>query len=90
MSHAIDDSAFDRATDPLFKLLTADQLRRLITLAPDHELEARITDLAARAQEEELPTEVRAEYEAYVRANNLLAVLQGIARRRLSPSQTVQ
>ena len=90
MSHAIDDSAFDRGTEPLFKLLTADQLRRLIAIVPDRDLEIRIVDLAERAQEGELHDDERAEYEAYIRANNLLAVLQGVARRRLAPSQTIQ
>ena len=90
MSHIIDDGAFDRATDPLFRLLTNDQLRRLTTISPDRELGARINELAERAQEGELTPGELAEYEGYVRANNLMAVLQGIARRRLAPSQSVQ
>ncbi len=90
MSNVIDDSAFDRATDPLFKLLSDDQLRRLTTIGPDRELGARISELAERAREGGLSSGELAEYEGYVRANNLMAVLQGIARRRLAPSQSVQ
>jgi hypothetical protein len=90
MSHAIDDSAFDRATSPLFDLLTTDQVRQLGGIGPDRKLESRIHELAERAEEGELSDEERAEYEGYVRANNLLAVLRGIARRRLSPRQTIK
>lgn len=86
MSHAIDNGAFDRATDPLFKLLSDEQLRRLTTIVPNRDLEGRIGELAARAQEGELSAAELAEYEGYVRANNLVAVLQGIARRRLTSS----
>ncbi len=84
MSHVIDNGAFDRATDPLFQLLSDEQLRRLSALAPNLDLEDRIGELADRVQEGELSVEEVAEYEGYVRANNLVAVLQGIARRRLT------
>ena len=86
MSHAIDNGAFDRATEPLFELLSDEQLRRLTSLAPNHALKVRIAELSERAQEGELSAEEVAEYEGYVRANNLVAVLQGIARRRLISS----
>ncbi|HEY2839337.1 MAG TPA: hypothetical protein VGJ26_09320 [Pirellulales bacterium] len=90
MSQIIDNNAFDRGADPLFKMLTADQLRQLVAISPDHSLEVRLSELADRAQEGELRDEERAEYEGYVRANNLLAVLQGLARRRLAPGQAIQ
>ncbi len=90
MSYTIDNSAFDRGADPLFKMLTAEQLQQLVTISPDHNLEVRIGELAERAQEGDLQDEERAEYEGYVRANNLLAVLQGIARRRLMPGEAIR
>jgi len=85
MSHVVDNNAFERGTDPLFKMLSAEQLRQLVAISPDHDLEQRISELAQRASDGRLGDEERAEYEGYVRANNLLAVLQGIARRRLNP-----
>lgn len=87
MSFAIDSSAFDRGADPLFKMLSDEQLRQLVSIAPDHSLEQRIGELAEQAQEGALGDEQLAEYEGYVRANNLLAVLQGIARRRLDSNR---
>lgn len=84
MSHVIDDSAFDRATEPLFRLLTSEQLAQLTSLSRDQRLESRVTELAGKAQTGELSEGERAEYEGYIRANNLIAVVQGIARRRLT------
>lgn len=90
MSYTVDNGAFERGADPLFKMLSAEQLRQLVAISPDHNLERRITELAERAREGDLRDNERAEYEGYVRANNLLAVLQGIARRRLNPGQAFQ
>jgi hypothetical protein len=90
MNHAIDESAFDRATSPLFKLLSEDQVRRLTEITPDRELEDRIAELALRVEEGELRSGERAEYKGYVRANNFMAVLQGIAQRRLGPRPSDQ
>ena len=54
MSHVIDDSAFDRATEPLFRLLTGEQLEQLTSLARDQHLEGRVAELAEKAQAGEL------------------------------------
>lgn len=81
-----DDSqqAFHRVTAPIFALLTPDQTQRLAELQGDSTLSARVSELAARANEGQLTDAERAEYEAYIEANNLLAVLQAEARFRLS------
>lgn len=63
---------------------TREQCQKLVAMSPDHALEARAGQLAERSREGELTDDERAEYEGYVRANNLLAVIQGIARRRLA------
>jgi hypothetical protein len=84
MSIAIDQSAFDRGTDILFKLLTPEQCEKLVALVPDRGLESRVEQLAEKSREGDLAEREKAEYEGYVRANNLLAVIQGIARRRLA------
>jgi len=81
-----DDShqAFHRGTAPILALLTQDQTRRLAELQGDPTLSARLAELSAKANEGELTDAERAEYEAYIEANNLLAVLQAEARFRLS------
>lgn len=76
--------AFHRGTAPIFALLSDDQTRRLAELRGDPELIARLESLAAKANEGDLSEEERAEYEAYIEANNLLAALQAEARFRLS------
>jgi hypothetical protein len=76
--------AFHRGTAPIFALLTADQTRQLAELQGDPTLADRLAELAAKANDGELSESERAEYEAYIEANNLVAVLQAEARFRLS------
>jgi hypothetical protein len=76
--------AFHRGTAPIFSLLTPEQTRQLAELQGDISLADRFTELAAKANEGLLTDAERAEYEAYIEANNLLAVLQAEARFRLA------
>jgi len=78
--------AFHRGTAPIFELLTPDQTRRLADLEGDPSLEGRLAELAKKANEGELSQADREEYEAYIEANNFLAVLQAEARFRLNQS----
>ena len=80
--------AFHRGTAPIFSLLTAEQTRQLAELSADPALADRLADLADKANEGELSGNERAEYEAYIEANNLLAALQAEARFRLSSHQS--
>lgn len=79
--------AFHRGTAPIFELLTAEQTRQLAGLHADPALLGRLSELAEKANEGELSGSERTEYEAYIEANNLLAVLQAEARFRLSTGQ---
>ncbi|HEY5311883.1 MAG TPA: hypothetical protein VIK18_05165 [Pirellulales bacterium] len=76
--------AFHRGTAPIFSLLTAEQTRQLAELEGDASLSNRLTELAAKANEGLLTETEQGEYEAYIEANNLLAVLQAEARFRLA------
>jgi hypothetical protein len=76
--------AFHRGTAPIFSILTVDQTRRLAELQGDPVLADRVAELAEKASEGELSALDREEYEAYIEANNLLAVLQAEARYRLT------
>lgn len=75
--------AFHRGTAPIFALLTPDQTRRLAEFEGDPDLATRLAELAEKANEGELTSTERDEYEAYIDANNLLAVLKSEARFRL-------
>jgi len=76
--------AFHRGTAPIFSILTADQTKRLAELEGDPLVADRVAELAEKANEGELSAADREEYEAYIEANNLLAVLQAEARYRLT------
>ena len=76
--------AFHRGTAPIFALLTDEQMRRLAQLQVDPSLADRVDELAAKSNEGELTGEERDEYEAYIEANNLMAILQAEARFRFN------
>lgn len=59
-------------------------MRQFAELHVDPALADRLTELAEKANEGELSAAERAEYEAYIEANNLLAAVQAEARFRLS------
>jgi hypothetical protein len=84
MASTIDSSAFDRATQPIFGILTSEQVHQIADYHADQALQDRIAQLAAKANEGELSEEERAEYEGYIHANHFVAVLQAQARRRIS------
>ena len=84
MSPAINNSAFDRATEPIFGIFTPEQVHQIADYHADQELQDRIAQLADKANEGELTDEERAEYEGYAHANRFVAVLQAQARRRIS------
>lgn len=76
--------AYQRGIAPFFAIFSAEQTRKLAELQADASLDDRLTELAAKANEDELSEIERAEYEGYIEANNLLAVLQAEARLHLS------
>lgn len=79
--------AFHRGTAPIFALLSDEQLQKLSGLGVDSALQSRIAELFARSNEGELSEAERAEYEAYIEADNLLAILQAEARLRLQATE---
>ena len=72
--------AFHRGTAPIFALLTPEQTEKLAALEGDSTLVHRTTELAEKANDGALSPAEREEYEGYIEANNLLAVLQAEAR----------
>jgi hypothetical protein len=78
-----DSVALDRLLDPLTRRLTPAAARALVEFRVDPATLARIGELAEKCNEGELTAQERAEYEAYVRAGDLITVLQSKARRLL-------
>ena len=83
MSSAPESAAFQRATDPVLRLLTRQQIEALVAYQGEESLQARIEELADKNSEGELTEDERAEYEGYVRANHFIATLQARARKLL-------
>jgi hypothetical protein len=81
MSILMDQLAFDRGVEPVFRILTQDQARQILAYRADPELQQKIEVLAAKSNEGELTDEERAEYEGYVRANKFVAIMQAKARQ---------
>jgi uncharacterized protein YnzC (UPF0291/DUF896 family) len=88
MATGFDFSAFDRATDPLFGLLTPEQTRALVAFRGDEKVTQRVDELAAKCKEGQLTDDERAEYEAYASANHLISLMQAKARRWLAEVST--
>jgi hypothetical protein len=78
-----DRVALDRLLDPLTRRLTPAAARALVEFRPDAATLARIAALAEKCNEGELTVSERAEYEAYVRGGDLIAIFQSKARRLL-------
>jgi hypothetical protein len=79
-----DAAAFDRATEPLLRILNRDQAMQIVDFHGDEALQLRIEELAGKANEGELTDAERGEYEGYIQANDFIATLQAKARRLLA------
>jgi hypothetical protein len=76
----------DRLLDPVGRALSPEAARRLVALRADTDAQARMDDLAGRANEGQLTPDERADYESLIAAANVIAVLQAKARTVLSES----
>lgn len=76
----------DRLLDPVVRCLSPRAARELVGLRGDEEIQARVRELAEKCNEGTLSAEERGEYEAYVMAANIVAILQAKARVRLRAS----
>lgn len=70
----------DRVLDPLAACFTPDVARQVASLRADPEFQARLDELADKCTEGQLTDQERAEYESYIRALDVIAVLQAKAR----------
>jgi len=73
----------ERILDPVSSSLNEDAAKKLIGLKADRRSQARVATLARKCNEGELSVEERSEYETYVLAGELVAILQAKARRFL-------
>lgn len=76
----------DRLLEPLADCLTTDVAAKVADLRADTAMQARIDYLADRANEGLLNDQEREEYDGYLRAIDVIAVLQAKARSLLQRS----
>ena len=74
----------DRLLDPVGRTFGLKTAAAIANLRADPELQAKMEHLARRCTEGELTPEEKAEYEAFVSANNVIAILQAKARAVLA------
>ncbi len=82
MSRAIDHATAGLAKilDPVAQCFTPEVAKRVAELRADPAVQARIEELAEKCYEETIIPEELAEYDAYVQAKDVVAVLQKQAR----------
>jgi len=85
----VEATYLDRLLAPVAQCFTPEVAERLIALPIDPEIDAHIKELASKANEGELSAEERAEYEDYVEAVDLVAILQSRARTVLAQHPAV-
>ena len=74
----------DRLLAPVTQYFTPEVAERIVSLQADPDIQVRIEELAAKANEGQLSAEERAEYEDYIEAVDLVAILQARARSILA------
>jgi hypothetical protein len=83
MDDSSSTSVLDRVLDPVMECFTPEVARRLADLRADPQLQARVDDLAEKANEGQLSAEEQGEYDRYREVYHLVTVLQAKARRFL-------
>ena len=74
----------DRLLAPVTECFSQEVAEQLIALRADADIEARIEELATKANEGILSPEERTEYEDYIEAVDLIGILQSRARAVLA------
>jgi hypothetical protein len=80
MIKAANGHVLERILEPVSGSLNEEAARKLIGLRADRKSRARVSQLARKCNKGALTAEERAEYEAYVMAGELIAILQAKAR----------
>ena len=77
-------AVLERLLEPVSQSLNVEAAQKLIRLKADAKTQARIDELARKCNEGELSALERSEYEGYVTAGTLIAILQAKARLLLA------
>jgi hypothetical protein len=88
MNDSSPSAVLDRVLDPFTKCLTPEVARKIVDLRADAETQARVDELADRANEGRLTDEERSEYDRYREAFHVVTILQAKARTLLDREAT--
>ena len=90
MSRSIDQATagFAKILDPVAQCFTPEVAKRVAELRADPDVQARIEELAEKCNEGTMTPEEIAEYDAYIQAMDVVAVLQKKARTLIVQSHT--
>jgi hypothetical protein len=73
----------ERVLEPFAECLTPEAARKIVDLRADRETQAKLDELADKANEGQLSDEDRAEYDRFLATFHLITCLQAKARTRL-------
>jgi hypothetical protein len=88
MSRPDQEAILDRVLEPITDCLTPDVAAKLVALRADDQIQARVDELAEKANEGTLSKEERTEYDRYRDAFHFVTILQAKARELLSKQPT--
>src|SRR5687767_11888341 len=81
------NAVLDRFLEPVRQSLTPEQARKLVGFRPDEATQALIDKLASKSSEGTLTEAERLEYEAFIEAGDIIALLQAQAREVLEGAE---
>jgi hypothetical protein len=87
MRAVVNRRVLDGLLDPVGECLTPAVASRIAALRADPRLQHRIDELAGKNSQGALTRREEAEYEAYVEALDLIAILQATARKTLNATR---
>ena len=89
MSLTIENAVLDEVLEPVARCFTPEVARQIASLRASPTLQARLDDLAQKANEGTLSAAERANYEAFVEAIDLVGILQAKARKILANTAVI-
>ena len=84
----MNNTVLDRFLRPFTECLTPEVAQRIVNLQLDSQSQARLDELAAKANEGQLTDDERQEYEEFVEGIDLMGILKARARTVLAQSMS--
>ena len=88
MCQTVQNDVLDRVLDPFTECFTTEVAQRIVDLRADAHTQSRLDELASKANEGQLSSAERAEYDKYRSAFHFITILQAKARRLLKRQAT--